>query len=74
MTEILTRYDYKSSGSCHCDGYQTDKYDMGNYQLRIRVKKETFKIKKNGNSVTQWLPITMLEETLKTHHDVAIPA
>ncbi len=74
MKELLERYEYKYSGACHCDGYQTDKYDKESYQLRIRVKKNTFKIRKNGLSVTQWIPIHMLEQTLKSHHNVAIPA
>lgn len=74
MKEILQQYEYVSSGKCHCDGYPTDKFTKGDYQLRIRTIKGTFKIRYQGRSVTQWIPVSKMEEALKNTHDVALQA
>jgi hypothetical protein len=74
MIDLLLQYGYTSSGKCHCDGFPTDKYSKGDYQLRIRKTKGTFKIRYQGRSLTQWIPVTKMEEALKTTHDVALHA
>jgi hypothetical protein len=74
MTDLLLQYDYKPDGKCHCDGFPTDKYSKGDYQLRIRKTKGTFKIRYQGRSLTQWIPVSKMEEALKNTHDVALQA
>lgn len=65
MKELLEKNGYIYAGNCHCDGFLTEKYHYKSYQCKIRVKKNMFKIKENGHSITQWVPIHKLEETLK---------
>ena len=75
MSELLKKYGFIYAGNCHCDGYLTEKYHYKSYQCKIRIKKNTFKIKENGHSITQWVPIHKLEETLKhITADVAVQA
>lgn len=75
MKDLLQRYGYTYDGNCHCDGFQTDKYKNGDYQLRIRTRKDQYKIKKCGRSITLWVDIKTMEETLKNiHSNVAIQA
>lgn len=74
MKELLLRYNYAYTGNCNCEGFPTEKYSNGDYQLRIRVKKELFKMKHLGRSVTQWIPTNQLEQTLNYHHNVAVQA
>lgn len=75
MNETLKKYHFTYEGNCHCDGYLTEKYHYKSYQCKIRIKKETFKIKENGHSITQWVPLNKLEETLKNIiQDVALQA
>lgn len=68
MKELLLQYNYTYDGHCHCDGFPTEKYKLGDYQLRIRTKKELFRIKYMGRTITQWIPIGKLEETLNNYH------
>lgn len=66
MRDILEQYGFTFAGNCHCDGYQTDKYNKGDYQLRVRVKKNTIKLRKGGRSVTQWIPVTQLPSIIES--------
>lgn len=60
-----TQYGFEYSGSCSCDGTHTEKYKNGSWQLRHRPKHGTFKFKKNGQSVTQWMNQEKAEEYIK---------
>lgn len=66
LKELIEQYGFTFAGNCHCDGQQTDKYDKGDYQLRVRVKKNTIKLKKSGRSVTQWIPVTQLPSIIES--------
>jgi hypothetical protein len=72
MKELLTRYGYTYEGSCHCDGFPTEKYKSGDYQVRIRNNKNLFKIKKGGRSITQWVPASQIETALNNIHNAVI--
>lgn len=76
MKDIFLQYGFKYEGSCHCDGYQSDKYRKGNYQVRHRVKRREFKVKKDGRTITQWITENKLIETLETIQisTIAVPA
>jgi hypothetical protein len=74
LKELIEQYGFTFVGNCHCDGQQTDKYDKGDYQLRVRVKKNTIKLKKSGRSVTQWIPVTQFPSIINSFPDVAIKA
>lgn len=65
MKELLQRYGFTPDGSCQCDGFQTEKYRNGEYQLRVRVRKDQFKIKKGGISLTIWNPTKDLQQILQ---------
>lgn len=60
MKELLERYGYSYVGNCNCDGFTTQKYKRGDFQLRVRTGKNLIKIKKGGHSITQWVPIDLL--------------
>lgn len=65
MKELLQRYGFTYEGNCQCDGFQTEKYKNGEYQLRVRVRKDQFKIKKGVISITIWNPLKDLQQTLQ---------
>ena len=59
------QYGFEYVGSCSCDGRHTEKYKNGDWQLRHRPKHGTFKFKKKGQSVTDWMDQTRAEEYIK---------
>lgn len=69
MKELILRYGYTYTGNCNCEGFSTEKYINGDYLLRLRVKKEMFRIKHKGRSLTQWIPQGKLQETLSNIHN-----
>jgi len=64
MTEILSKYGFKYSGSCNCNGVFTQKYKKGDYLVRVRKNRYKFMIQKGGKSTTIWLPTAELENKL----------
>lgn len=74
MKDILSNYEYKYYGSCHCDGFLVEKYEKGDYQIKYSEKRGIFKIKHKGRSITQWVPVSKIEETLNNIHNVAVQA
>ena len=68
MKELLERYGYTYEGKCNCEGFGTDKYKNGDFHLRIRTNKNLFKIKFEGRSLQQWIPIKLLPQTLSNIH------
>ena len=74
MKELILRYGYSDAGKCNCDGFPTDKFIKGDYQLRVRTSKSMFKIRHQGRSVTQWIPVSKLQEALNNIHNVAVQA
>lgn len=66
MKDIFQHYGFTYEGSCHCDGHYSEKYRKDNYQIRHKVKRKEFKVKKDGRSVTQWIPENKLIETLES--------
>ncbi len=61
MTD-LKPYGFEYTGSCNCGGVHTEKYKSGEYELRLR--KQSFKVKKGGISITGYRPIIKLIETI----------
>lgn len=61
MTD-LKPYGFEYTGSCNCGGVHTKKYKNGEYELRVR--KHSFKVKKNGITVSKWIPLIKLIETI----------
>lgn len=73
MKELLERYNYHHFGHCNCDGFPTDKYRAGDFELRLREKKNLFKIKRLGHSITGWESVSNLQQTLQNiHQNVAV--
>jgi len=65
MKETLLKYGFHFIGACHCEGFATDKYGKGDYEVRTRDKKGLFKFKHLGRSKTLWIPSEQLEQVLK---------
>lgn len=65
MNDIFLQYGFEYAGSCHCDGQYAEKYRKDNYKIMHRVKRKEFKVKKDGRSITQWVPENKLIETLE---------
>lgn len=74
MNPALTIHNYRPNGKCHCDGFTTDKYINGDYEVRVRKKAGTFKIKHHGSSITSWIPVGQLENKLNEIHTKTIQA
>lgn len=65
MKELLSKYGFKSDGTCQCDGHHTEKYKKDEFEVRIRTRSNLFKIKHGGRSMTQWVPTNKLQESLQ---------
>lgn len=74
MKQLLAKYNYTYSNSCNCDGFYIEKFNNAEYQVRLSERKGIFKIKHKGRSITQWMPVSKIEETLKQYHAVALQA
>lgn len=64
-TEILTSHGFAYHSKCTCDGVYTEKYKNGEWEVRWRRWKYTFKLKKGHTSLTTWLPIDQLNAILE---------
>lgn len=64
MTEILKQYGFVFIGTCSCDGVYTEKYKLGDYQVRWRKKQGKFKVRRFDSSITQWISDKELIEFL----------
>jgi hypothetical protein len=62
----LSQYGFEYTGSCHCDGVHTEKYRAGEYEVRLR--KHSFRIRKKGHTITQWIPMARLIDTISDLH------
>lgn len=65
MNGLLIQHGFTFDGTCQCDGKLTEKYRKGEYQVRIRVRTNQFKLKHSGRSMTQWVPLAKLQESLE---------
>jgi hypothetical protein len=74
MNELLKQYGFEYSGGCSCDGHTTHKYKKDGYQIKHRVRQNTFRIKKDGRSLTGWIKMSELENKLNEFHTENIPA
>ena len=63
--EILNEHGFKFSGTCHCDGFKTLKYRNGDYEIKWRINKYQFKLKKHGLTIQGWTSIKLLNEILE---------
>jgi hypothetical protein len=58
-------YGFAYTGMCRCDGTQTEKYKKDNYTIKHRRRQGTYRIKKNGVTVTQWMNEEQAENYIK---------
>lgn len=72
MKEILLASGLSYTGSCHCDGTFTQKYVKEDYEFRVKEKQGVFKVKRNGRSMTQWIPQSKLNETISQYFQEAV--
>lgn len=68
VLELLTKYDYKPAGSCHCNGVFTLKFKNGDYLIKWRKSRYKFQVFESGSSITGWLEVKELENKLKEIH------
>lgn len=69
MQETIENAGFTYTRMCHCDGYRTHIYRLGDYELRLRKQRSQFKIRKHGITKTMWLPGDKLQTTL---HELAL--
>lgn len=62
---ILLSNGFTFHGKCNCDGYQTLKYANGQWMVKWRISKYTFKLKQGNTTITSWLPISELKHVLE---------
>lgn len=62
QSSTINMFGFKYKGSCNCDGSLTEKWELGEYQLRIKATR--FKIKQNGSTIKSWTPIDQLQTVL----------
>jgi hypothetical protein len=67
MREILTGLAFKDLGVCGMCGGQVHKWQRGNVLVYVRKKTNIFRVRERNHYVTQWLPISQLNETIKTY-------
>lgn len=58
-------YGFEYTGSCSCDGVQTEKYKNGEWLLKHRPKQGVFRFKKGGRTVSEWVDQKRAEEFIK---------
>jgi hypothetical protein len=64
MTDLLTKYGFKSAGSCNCGGVFTQKYRCDTYLIRIRPRRYKFAIFDHGTRLLDWTDLKDLENKL----------
>lgn len=62
---ILLSHGFAFHSKCTCDGFTTHKYANGQWMVKWRTGKYTFKLKHGHTSVTGWLPIAELNNVLE---------
>lgn len=63
----MSTYGFHYVGSCHCDGYYTEKYKNGDYLLKLRSGR--FKITKDGITVHKWDQLINIVSTIAEIHN-----
>lgn len=59
------QYGFTYTGSCSCDGIQTEKYKNGQWLLKFRPKHGVYRFKRNGRTVSEWINEEKAEEFIK---------
>lgn len=67
MTETLTRYGFKSAGSCQCGGIYTQKYRCDTYLIRVRPRRYKFALYDHGTRLLDWTDLKELETKLNEY-------
>lgn len=67
MTDLLTRYGFKSAGSCQCGGAYTQKYKRDIYIIRIRPRRNKFAVFVMGGRLLDWTDLKELETKLNEY-------
>jgi hypothetical protein len=63
--DIFARHGYTYTGSCNCGGIYTEKWRKGEFIIRWRKKRYTFKVMQaHEGTILTWQPIKLLENTL----------
>lgn len=68
VDELMKEYGYVFSGSCNCDGYETNKYKKDHRAIRWRKRQNKFQYWEGRTAVLNWTPIADLPEYLKKTH------
>ena len=68
IREMMTEYGYVLKGSCHCDGYDTQKYKKDSFELRWRKAQFRFRIFQSRKIIVDWTKVNLLEDHLKKLH------
>lgn len=73
VDELIKMYGFTFSYECHCDGYATNVYKKGGYEIRYRkYNKPAFRVSKDRKVLKHWTPVLQFQEYLKTLFNVAV--
>lgn len=61
---ILLAAGFTQIKGCSCGGVRQDKFKLNDYQVYVKIRALTFRIKKGNTFLTHSKPITYLNETL----------
>lgn len=67
IKEVAAKYKMVYIGSCHCSGYDTEKYSDGVYTLSWRKNKYSFKLRKKNATIKDWTPVKELQKFMEDH-------
>jgi hypothetical protein len=68
IRELMDEYGYQFKGSCHCDGYYTEKFKREEFEVRWRKGAFTFRLFQGRHILVNWARLTELENHLKQIH------
>lgn len=71
MIDTITAIGFVFNRTCNCDGQKTNVYIKGDYEVRHRVRKNTYKLRKYRVSQTGWISSDQLQIKLNEIFKVA---
>lgn len=71
IEEALIKHGYRYAGNCNCDGFNTAKYNAGDYQLKWRKNRYVFRMYLKRSPVIEWTSVSEVENYLNKLHEPA---
>jgi hypothetical protein len=71
MIDTITAIGFHFNRTCNCDGQKTAVYIKGDYEIRHRIRRNTYKLRKYRVSQTGWISADQLQIKLNEIFQVA---